>query len=169
MRNGDTPLIAINGVQRAVTQSIPIAGKSFANLSGPLTIGAFNASGFLDGWIDEFRFSKGIARWTGNFTPPTSEYVFGFLPGAATLVSPSGNTVASTPTYTWNEVPEATWYYLWVNGPSGNVIKTWYTPAQANCNGTTCSVTPTTALTAGAHTWWVQTWNEEGLGPWSAG
>ncbi len=26
------------------------------------------------GWIDEFRISKGIARWTENFTPPTSAY-----------------------------------------------------------------------------------------------
>lgn len=27
-----------------------------------------------DGWIDEFRVSAGIARWTANFTPPTQEY-----------------------------------------------------------------------------------------------
>ena len=26
------------------------------------------------GWIDEFRLSVGIARWTENFTPPTEEY-----------------------------------------------------------------------------------------------
>lgn len=26
------------------------------------------------GWIDEFRLSKGIARWTSNFTPPSEEY-----------------------------------------------------------------------------------------------
>ena len=28
----------------------------------------------FNGWIDEVRVSKGIARWTANFTPPTSEY-----------------------------------------------------------------------------------------------
>ena len=28
----------------------------------------------FDGLIDEFRVSKGIARWTANFTPPTSAY-----------------------------------------------------------------------------------------------
>jgi len=28
----------------------------------------------LNGWIDELRISKGIARWTTNFTPPTEEY-----------------------------------------------------------------------------------------------
>jgi uncharacterized repeat protein (TIGR02543 family) len=29
---------------------------------------------YLNGYIDEFRVSKDIARWTSNFTPPTSEY-----------------------------------------------------------------------------------------------
>lgn len=29
---------------------------------------------FMQGWIDEFRISKGVARWSSNFTPPTSEY-----------------------------------------------------------------------------------------------
>lgn len=33
----------------------------------------FGGNNFL-GWIDEFRISKGIARWTTNFTPPTSAY-----------------------------------------------------------------------------------------------
>jgi hypothetical protein len=36
-------------------------------------------------------------------------------------------------------------------------------------SGTTCSVTPTTALAYGAAAWWVQTWNPGGYGPWSAG
>ncbi len=31
-------------------------------------------SSSFDGWIDEFRISKGVARWTSNFTPPTSAY-----------------------------------------------------------------------------------------------
>ena len=28
----------------------------------------------FDGWVDELRISKGIARWTADFTPPTEEY-----------------------------------------------------------------------------------------------
>lgn len=28
----------------------------------------------MKGWVDEFRVSKGIARWTANFTPPTAAY-----------------------------------------------------------------------------------------------
>jgi hypothetical protein len=34
----------------------------------------FTASSDFGGWIDELRFSKGIARWTSNFTPPTKSY-----------------------------------------------------------------------------------------------
>lgn len=33
-----------------------------------------STSSSFNGWIDEFRFSKGIARWNGAFTPPTSAY-----------------------------------------------------------------------------------------------
>lgn len=29
---------------------------------------------YWDGWMDEIRVSKGIARWTANFSPPTGEY-----------------------------------------------------------------------------------------------
>ena len=28
----------------------------------------------FDGYLDEIRISKGIARWTANFTPPTKAY-----------------------------------------------------------------------------------------------
>jgi len=30
--------------------------------------------GYFSGWIDEVRYTVGIARWIGNFTPPTHEY-----------------------------------------------------------------------------------------------
>ena len=39
--------------------------------------GEHPTAGDWAGWIDEFRFSKGIARWTGNFTPPNVEYGMG--------------------------------------------------------------------------------------------
>jgi len=32
------------------------------------------ANYYLNGWMDELRISKGIARWTANFTPPSAEY-----------------------------------------------------------------------------------------------
>lgn len=87
-------------------------------------------------------------------------------PGKALLTSPSGSITETTPDYTWNRVDGATWYHLWVNGPSGNVIQQWY-DALAVCSVTTCSVTPTQVLGGSSHTWWVRTWNTGGHGPWS--
>jgi glucose/arabinose dehydrogenase len=96
--------------------------------------------------------------------------LYSLVPGAATLVTPSGDIGTNyNPTYTWNQVDGATWYLLQVNGPSGNLIYQWYTSAQANCNGTTCSVTPSTTLAGGAQTWWVLTYNSAGDGVWSDG
>lgn len=36
-------------------------------------MGEYDAN-YFSGWIDEVRYTIGIARWVGNFTPPTSEY-----------------------------------------------------------------------------------------------
>lgn len=39
-----------------------------------LRVTAAGANEYLNGWMDEVRFSKGIARWTSNFSVPTKEY-----------------------------------------------------------------------------------------------
>jgi glucose/arabinose dehydrogenase len=90
-------------------------------------------------------------------------------PGAATLVAPTGTVTNARPAYTWNAATGAADYLLWVDGPSGmTVIQTWHA-ASAVCSGATCTVTPTTSLMNGGHTWWIQTRNAAGAGPWSAG
>lgn len=86
---------------------------------------------------------------------------------AATLISPNSTSTLNSPTYTWNQVTGATQYYLWVNDSTGNVITEFYTPVQAGCNGTTCSVTHATALVNGSAIWWIQASNTSGNGPWS--
>jgi hypothetical protein len=95
----------------------------------------------------------------------------GSTPGAATLVSPIGGASVSTltPTYTWNPVTAATWYYLWLQDELGNVLaQTWYQGA-AVCGSSTCSVTPAVTTTNGhGHSWWIQSWNNAGYGLWSA-
>ena len=46
-----------------------------ANFSNPLRIGKRSQqSYYFNGHIDELRISKGIARWTSNFTPPANSY-----------------------------------------------------------------------------------------------
>lgn len=91
-------------------------------------------------------------------------------PGKATLVSPMGTIDEDTPTYTWNAVSDSTQYKLWVNDSTGNPINNWYTAADAGCGGGSglCSITPTTALALGSCEWWIQTWNNDGNGDWSA-
>jgi hypothetical protein len=96
------------------------------------------------------------------FVPPAP------TPPAATLVSPSGTSGTTNPTYTWNKVAEATWYNLLVQRGGTTVVQTWY-DASAVCGASTCSAMPGTTLTGGAsHSWSVQTWNAAGYGPWSA-
>ena len=57
-------------------------GTGQFNVSGTITtkaeakrIGVWAGGAYSNnGYIDEFRISKGIARWTSNFTPPTEAY-----------------------------------------------------------------------------------------------
>lgn len=76
VKNGTTGyLMFVDGVQVGSTQTDV---STIPNFSGGIRIARHtNVSGVnndFNGWIDEFRISKGIARWTANFTPPTSAY-----------------------------------------------------------------------------------------------
>ncbi|HJR79083.1 MAG TPA: hypothetical protein VJ821_03355 [Anaerolineales bacterium] len=113
-------------------------------------------------WIQTWNPS-GYGPWSAGMNFSIAAVV---RPGPATLVSPSGSIASSSPTYIWNRVDSATWYYLWVDGPSGNVIKQWY-QSSAVCGSSTCSVTPGINLNSSSYRWWIQTWNPAGSGPWS--
>ena len=132
-----------------------------------------NCDGSICFVTDPIQLSSGTYTWSvqtwssAGYGPWSSGMDFSMnLPGAATLVSPSGEITESTPTYTWNAVSGATWYYLKVNTPSDNVILEWYKASNV-CNGSICSAIPTTALSIGTYTWSVQTWSNAGFGPWS--
>jgi hypothetical protein len=77
VKNGTSYLMFINGTQIGTTQT---STGVFQDVAAVMRIGLSGTSNYLNGWIDEFRVSKGIARWTANFTPPTAEY-------ASTLIS----------------------------------------------------------------------------------
>ena len=73
VRNGSSCLMFIDGVSQAVTQSA--AFGTMANIVANVDIGRYTSGAHqVNGWLDEFRVSKGIARWTANFTPPASAY-----------------------------------------------------------------------------------------------
>jgi hypothetical protein len=92
-------------------------------------------------------------------------------PPAATLVGPTGVITGTGHTFTWSAAEGATFYYLQVNDATASPRLTlWYPAAQACPGGSaTCFVTVSTGFAAGAGIWWVQTWNPDGAGPWSAG
>ncbi len=76
VKNGTTGyLMFVDGTQVGTTQTDT---DPMPDLVGTIRIGTrTNAAGTeqpFNGWLDEFRISKGIARWTANFTPQTSEY-----------------------------------------------------------------------------------------------
>ncbi|RTL52898.1 MAG: LamG domain-containing protein [Bradyrhizobiaceae bacterium] len=74
-RSGSTYTAYLDGVAgTSVTDSGIISAAT-----GPLVIGAnyFSPSSYsaqFIGYIDEFRYSVGIARYSGNFTPPAGPY-----------------------------------------------------------------------------------------------
>ena len=58
--------------------------------TAPLVFGTANANDF-NGWLDEFRISKGIARWTSAFTPPVNPYYSSISNPASNALDPSDN------------------------------------------------------------------------------
>ena len=78
-RSGSNYLVFINGTSIPQTYNDPGDNgtpENINNMSVAVSIGARDITGTwpLSGYLDEFRISKGIARWTGNFTPPANPY-----------------------------------------------------------------------------------------------
>jgi hypothetical protein len=72
VRTGDVYKLFINGTQEGGDQT---KTGALRNPAQPLFVGQAGANRFYwNGWLDEIRISKGIARWTANFTPPTEAY-----------------------------------------------------------------------------------------------
>ena len=75
VRYGSTITLYIDGVAEATTFNV--GANAFYNSTANVQIGKLgggSSTQCLNGWIDEFRFTKGVARHTANFTPPTQEY-----------------------------------------------------------------------------------------------
>lgn len=72
VRSGGSTKLYLNGTQEGSTYTDSNAYINGA--SRPRHGCNRDASSCFNGWTDELRVSKGIARWTSNFTPPTLEY-----------------------------------------------------------------------------------------------
>jgi hypothetical protein len=61
----------------AGTQTGSVAADNNTYKTNPVTIGSrYDGTGSYAGFIDDFRISKGIARYTANFTPSTTEFEY---------------------------------------------------------------------------------------------
>jgi hypothetical protein len=93
VRNGTSLRIYVNGV---VAGSSTISSSTAYGANGASIIGTANqvTNEVLNGYLDDFRITKGVARYTSNFTPPAS------LPAAANGYTITGLT--NNVTYTVN-------------------------------------------------------------------
>jgi hypothetical protein len=78
-RSGSTWRMFVNGtIEATATSSAALDGGTAASMDG-LYIGANFYSGeggrYINAYIDDLRFTKGYARYTSNFTPPTSALI----------------------------------------------------------------------------------------------
>jgi len=73
VRSGNSFYIFQDGTQLGTTDT---DADSVPDLAATLKIAMLGAlyEYYFNGWLDEVRISKGIARWTSNFTPPTASY-----------------------------------------------------------------------------------------------
>lgn len=79
VRSASSLLLFFDGVE--VGRDDRIGASSLNNSTMPVCIGATRTNSGVDatfpyfnGWIDDLRITKGVARYTANFTPPTAAF-----------------------------------------------------------------------------------------------
>ncbi len=72
IRAGNNYTQYINGIANGTFVRQVDVGECFSRVA--LGAQSNDGSNPFSGYIDEFRLSRGIARWTANFTPPTAPY-----------------------------------------------------------------------------------------------
>ncbi len=114
-------------------------------------------TGYYVWWVQSYSSFGGFSAWTAgtNFTVNTP-------PAAPTQVAPNGSlNPGDVPTFIFNPVAGADWYYVWVSGPNGHVLDMWF--SDSICAGGFCTAMTGVAMNdIGAYRWWVQAWGPAG-------
>jgi hypothetical protein len=166
-RSGSTYYFFQNGTH--INGSESGSGGAWPNLSSVLYIGTYHGTGnYLDGWVDEFRFTNGISRWTGDFSTPAQQYdptstttatftpsdtptnTATFTPTFTPSVTPT-NTATFTPTFTPSDTPTITATFTPTFTPSDTPTITatfTLTPSLTPTSTSTQTFTPSPTTTA---------------------
>ena len=72
VRDGNNFYLFVDGTKQGTETDSNAFGNSFTRIGRAVAEAA--TATYLDGYLDEFRFSLGIARWAEDFTPPTAPY-----------------------------------------------------------------------------------------------
>ena len=75
VKSGTSQVLYINGTNRASTTSSTQPGFDLPYWIGDRPASAGSGQYPLNGYIDDFRITNGYARYTANFTPPTSAFL----------------------------------------------------------------------------------------------
>jgi|GEM_PF-2436840 len=103
---------------------------------------------------------------SGEWSSAMSFRVTQTQPQSPTLLSPSGDTPQTQPTFQWKPMSDASEYKLKLSKSSGEtILATWYTDEV--CSGTVCSVKPSLTLALGGYSWQVQSSNGNSNSAWS--
>ena len=75
VRDGNTLRLFIDGTADGTADVTDVTINDSANKLAVGRSGEYDDL-YWNGWIDEFRISKGIARSTADFTPPSAQYYY---------------------------------------------------------------------------------------------
>ena len=75
VRNGTSILFFINGDNQTVNEVTAVSTNDLGDKTADLCIGrGYDSDEYMSAYLDEIRISKGLARWTTDFTPSVVEY-----------------------------------------------------------------------------------------------
>lgn len=113
-------------------------------------------SGRYTAFVRAFNNSSEFGLWSEG-------YSFTVLSTPGIIQPTTGGTFDRTPTITWNAIPGATNYDVWVSSRTTNAI------VLRNQNVTGTSLTPAKDMATGDYTVWVRAQSGQYFSPWSAG
>jgi hypothetical protein len=77
VRNGNNIYLYVNGTQVNSTTAFTLTLQDSTvtpKIGAAMLYSGYNYYWYFPGYIDDFRITKGVARYTANFTPPTAAF-----------------------------------------------------------------------------------------------